>query len=74
MDDHTIEYYCLCTHAHIHTVLENRNPVDELVFLHLPAVMGVMMRTWHLLDIKKHITLSDLSLVCLFPCDLDHFS
>lgn len=33
--------------------------------LHLPAVMGVIMRTWHLLDIKKHITLSGLSPVYL---------
>lgn len=37
------------------------NSDDETVFQHLPAVMGVIMRTWHLLDIKKHIILSSLS-------------
>lgn len=64
--DYRVLNIIVCAHTHIHTVIENRNPVDELVFLHFPAVMGVMMRTWHLLDIKKHITRSDLSPVCLF--------
>ncbi len=51
------------THSQIHNV--QNDPGDEAVFKHLPAVMGVIMRTWHLLDIKKHITLSGLSAVYL---------
>lgn len=52
-----------------HTNTQNHNvqsdPDDEAVLLRLPAVMGVIMRTWHLLDIKKRITLSGLSPVYL---------
>lgn len=62
--------HILCTHTvTTHTNVQNHdlqsNPDDEAVFQHLPAVMGVIMRTWHLLDIKKHITLSGLSPVYL---------
>ena len=59
------------THIDTYTQIPQRDPVDEAIFLHLPAVMGVIMRTWHLLDIKKHSTLSGMSPVLIFPNDLD---
>lgn len=63
---------CVCVCTCVHTqwwkiTIYRAIPLMRLFFLHHPAAVGVIMRTWHLLDIKKHIAQSGLSPACFFP-------